>query len=161
MRIRHTYLTAMLAAACAALASTLAAAPPAAADCVSAGGTTHPLTLCSDGDVRVSNRTPLVAATPIALMTVMWTGRAARASASLSVTDGGGGGARVTDVRDLRQAAMSSPPSAVQVHHVAGVDARRRNRFGQWVLHSLFGDEVGVGRQRQDSCYVPATSSPA
>ena len=65
MRIRHTYLTAMLAAASAALASTLAAAPPAADDCVSAGSTTHPLTLCSDGDVRVSNRTPLVAATPI------------------------------------------------------------------------------------------------
>ena len=64
MRIRHTYLTAMLAAASAALASTLAAAPPAAADCVSAGSTTHPLTLCSDGDVPVSNRTPLVAATP-------------------------------------------------------------------------------------------------
>ena len=38
MRIRHTYLTAMLAAASAALASTLAAAPPAAADCISAGG---------------------------------------------------------------------------------------------------------------------------
>ena len=37
MRIRHTYLTAMLAAS-AALASTLAAAPPAAADCISAGG---------------------------------------------------------------------------------------------------------------------------
>jgi hypothetical protein len=38
MRIRHTYLTAMLAAASAALASTLAAAPPAAADCVSSRG---------------------------------------------------------------------------------------------------------------------------
>ena len=64
MQIRHTYLTVMLAAASAALASTLAAAPPAAADCVTAAGPT-PLTLCSDGDVRVSNRTPLVAATPI------------------------------------------------------------------------------------------------
>ena len=64
MRIRHTYLTAMLAAASAALASTLAAAPPAAADCVTAAGPT-PLTLCSQGDARVSNRTPLVAATPI------------------------------------------------------------------------------------------------
>ena len=40
MRIRHTYLTAMLAVASAALASTLAAAPPAAADCISAAGAT-------------------------------------------------------------------------------------------------------------------------
>ena len=48
MRIRHTYLTAMLAAS-AALASTLAAAPPAAADCVSAAGP-NPLTLCSQGE---------------------------------------------------------------------------------------------------------------
>ena len=63
MRIRHTYLTAMLAAASAALASTLAAAPPAAADCVTAAGA-NPLTLCSQGEARVSNRTPLVAATP-------------------------------------------------------------------------------------------------
>ena len=44
MRIRHPYLTAMLAAAFAALASTLAAAPPAAADCVTAAGPTpHPM----------------------------------------------------------------------------------------------------------------------
>ena len=60
MQIRHTYLTAMLAAASAALASTLATAPPAAADCVDGGG----VTLCSQGEARVSNRTPLVAATP-------------------------------------------------------------------------------------------------
>jgi len=60
MRIRHTSLTAMLAAASAALASTLAAAPPAAADCVDGGG----VTLCSQGETRVSNTTPLVAATP-------------------------------------------------------------------------------------------------
>ena len=59
MRIRHTYLTAMLAAS-AALASTLAAAPPAAADCVEGGG----VTLCSQGESRVSNRTPLPATTP-------------------------------------------------------------------------------------------------
>jgi hypothetical protein len=59
MRIRHTYLTAMLAAS-AAVASTLAAAPPAAADCVDGGG----VTLCSQGDARVSNRTPLPAITP-------------------------------------------------------------------------------------------------
>ena len=65
MRIRHTYLTAMLAAASAALASTLAAAPPAAADCVDGGGA-HPLTLCSYGDVRTSpGAASTVAATPI------------------------------------------------------------------------------------------------
>ena len=60
MRIRHTYLTAMLAAASAALASTLAAAPPAAADCVEGGG----VTICSQGEARVSNRTPLPDVTP-------------------------------------------------------------------------------------------------
>ena len=49
MRIRHIYLTAMLAAASAALASTLAAAPPAAADCVSSSGP-NPVTLCSQGE---------------------------------------------------------------------------------------------------------------
>jgi hypothetical protein len=63
MRIRHTYLTAILAVASAALGTTLAAAPPAAADCVTAAGPT-PLTLCSQGETRVSNTTPLVAATP-------------------------------------------------------------------------------------------------
>jgi hypothetical protein len=63
MRIRHTSLTAMLAAASAVLASTLAVAPPAAADCVSSRGP-DPVTLCSQGDTRVSNKTPLVAATP-------------------------------------------------------------------------------------------------
>jgi hypothetical protein len=62
MRIRHTYLTAMLTAS-AALASTLAAAPPAAADCVSSAGP-NPVTLCSQGDTRVSNTTPLTKATP-------------------------------------------------------------------------------------------------
>ncbi len=60
MRIRHPYLTAMLAAASAALASTLVAAPPAAADCVEGGG----ITICSQGDARVSNRTALPATTP-------------------------------------------------------------------------------------------------
>ena len=54
MRIRHTYLTAILAAASAALATTLAAAPPAAADCVTAAGPT-PLTLCSQGETRISS----------------------------------------------------------------------------------------------------------
>ena len=62
MRIRHTYLTAMLAAS-AALASTVAAAPPAAADCVSSAGP-NPVTLCSQGETRVSNKTPLPTATP-------------------------------------------------------------------------------------------------
>ena len=60
MRIRHIYLTAMLAAASAALASTLVAAPPAAADCVEGGG----ITICSQGETRVSNRTPLPYVTP-------------------------------------------------------------------------------------------------
>ena len=55
MRIRHTYLTAMLAAS-AALASTLAAAPPAAADCISSRGD-NPVTLCSQGETRKSNTT--------------------------------------------------------------------------------------------------------
>ena len=63
MAIRqHTSLTATLVTA-AALASTLAVAPPAAADCVSSHGP-NPVTLCSQGDTRVSNTTPLVAATP-------------------------------------------------------------------------------------------------
>jgi hypothetical protein len=63
MRIRHTYLTAMLAAASAVLASTLVAAPPAAADCVSSSGP-NPVTLCSQGDTRVSNRTSLPRSDP-------------------------------------------------------------------------------------------------
>jgi hypothetical protein len=62
MRIRPTYLTAMFAAS-AALASTLAAAPPAAADCVSAAGP-NPLTICSQGDARVSNTSTLPRSTP-------------------------------------------------------------------------------------------------
>ncbi len=94
MRIRHTYLTAMLAAS-AALASTLAAAPPAAADCITAAGP-NPLTLCSQGETRKSNTSPVPRATLISLLTVMWTGCATRASASLSMTEGSGG-ARVTD----------------------------------------------------------------
>jgi hypothetical protein len=63
MRTRHISLAVMLAAASAALASTLAAAPPAAADCVSSSGP-NPVTLCTQGDSRVSNRTPLPRATP-------------------------------------------------------------------------------------------------
>ena len=60
MRIRHTYLTAMLAAASAALAFTLATAPPAAADCIDGGG----VTLCSQGESRQSNTSPVPRATP-------------------------------------------------------------------------------------------------
>jgi hypothetical protein len=63
MRIRRTYLTVMLAAASAVLASTLAAAPPAAADCISGSGP-NPLTLCSQGEARKSNTSPLPQATP-------------------------------------------------------------------------------------------------
>lgn len=37
--------------------------PPAATDCVTAAGPT-PLTLCSRGETRFSNRTPLVATSP-------------------------------------------------------------------------------------------------
>ena len=41
----------------------IAAAPPAAADCVSSAGP-NPVTLCSQGDSRVSNRTPLSRSDP-------------------------------------------------------------------------------------------------
>ena len=41
----------------------IAAAPPAAADCVSSAGP-NPVTLCSQGDSRVSNKTPLTHGTP-------------------------------------------------------------------------------------------------
>jgi hypothetical protein len=60
--IRHTYLAAILAAS-AALASTLVAAPPAAADCISARGP-DPLTLCSQGESRKSNTSPVPRSTP-------------------------------------------------------------------------------------------------
>ena len=62
MPIRHIYLTALLAVS-AALASTLAAAPPAAADCISASGP-DPITLCSQGESRKSNTSPVPRATP-------------------------------------------------------------------------------------------------
>jgi hypothetical protein len=62
MRIKHIFLTAMLAAS-AALASTLVAVPQAAADCISAAGT-NPLTLCSQGESRKSNTSPVPRATP-------------------------------------------------------------------------------------------------
>ena len=60
MRIRRAYLTAMLAAASAVLASSLVGAPPAAADCIDGGG----VTICSQGDTRMSNRNPLPKVTP-------------------------------------------------------------------------------------------------
>lgn len=41
----------------------IAAAPPAAADCVSSKGP-DPVTLCSQGESRVSNLTPLTSGTP-------------------------------------------------------------------------------------------------
>ena len=58
MQVRQRYLMPLLAAA--ATAAGIAAAPPAAADCVEGGG----VTLCSQGDARVSNRTSLPAAEP-------------------------------------------------------------------------------------------------
>jgi hypothetical protein len=62
MRIKFTHVTAMLATAVA-LASTLVATPPAAADCISASGP-DPLTLCSQGESRKSNTSPVPRATP-------------------------------------------------------------------------------------------------
>jgi hypothetical protein len=61
VKVRQRYLIPVLGAAATAVG--MAAAPPAAADCVTAAGPT-PLTLCSQGETRVSNTTPLVAATP-------------------------------------------------------------------------------------------------
>jgi hypothetical protein len=64
MQIRHTSFAALLAVASAIAASTIAAAPPAtAAQCVSSRGP-NPVTLCSQGDTRVSNKTPLTSSTP-------------------------------------------------------------------------------------------------
>ena len=63
MRAQHIFLTAALAAS-AALASTLvAAAPPAAADCISASGPDN-VSLCSQGETRKSNTSPVPRATP-------------------------------------------------------------------------------------------------
>jgi hypothetical protein len=58
VQVRHRYLIPLLGPAATAVG--IAAAPPAAADCVDGGG----VILCSQGDTRVSNRTPLAAATP-------------------------------------------------------------------------------------------------
>ena len=62
MRIRQIFLTAMFAAS-ATLASTLAAAPHATAIGISATGP-NPLTLCSQGESRKSNTSPVPRATP-------------------------------------------------------------------------------------------------
>ena len=61
VRVRLRYLAPLLAAA--ATTAGIAAAPPAAADCVSSSGP-NPVTLCSQGESRVSNTTPLPRATP-------------------------------------------------------------------------------------------------
>jgi hypothetical protein len=58
VQLRQRYLIPLLAAAATAVG--IAAAPSAAADCVEGGG----VTLCSQGESRVSNRTPLPRATP-------------------------------------------------------------------------------------------------
>ncbi len=66
MRIRQTPLTAMLAASATlafTLAATLAAAPPAAADCISAAAPDL-VTLCTQGDARKSNTSPVPRSTP-------------------------------------------------------------------------------------------------
>ena len=99
MRIRHTYLTAMLAAASAALASTLAAAPPAAADCVSSRGP-NPVTLCSQVSPGSATRHPSRRPLLMSLIPVIWTGCATRASPSLSLADGGGDGGLWVLVRE-------------------------------------------------------------
>jgi hypothetical protein len=61
VQVRRRYLIPLLVAAATAVG--IAAAPPAAADCVTAAGP-NPLTLCSQGETRVSNRTPPVASSP-------------------------------------------------------------------------------------------------
>ena len=61
MQVRQRFLVPLMAAAATAVG--IAAAPPAAADCVSSRGP-NPVTLCSQGESRVSNRTPLPRSTP-------------------------------------------------------------------------------------------------
>ena len=58
VKVRQRYLIPLLGAAATAVG--IAVAPAAAADCVDGGG----VTLCSQGESRVSNRTPLPRATP-------------------------------------------------------------------------------------------------
>jgi len=62
MRIRHIRSTAIV-AAFAALASTLSVTPPAAADCISARGP-DPVVVCSQGESRKSNTSPVPRSTP-------------------------------------------------------------------------------------------------
>ena len=61
MQVRQRYLIPLLAAAATAVG--IAAAPPAAADCISAAGP-DPVTLCSQGESRKSNTSPVPRATP-------------------------------------------------------------------------------------------------
>ncbi len=61
MQLRQRFLIPLVAAAATAVG--IAAAPPAAADCVSSRGP-NPVTLCSQGDSRVSNTTPLTKSSP-------------------------------------------------------------------------------------------------
>ncbi len=58
MRTRQRYLVPLLAAA--ATAAGIAAAPPAGADCIEGGG----VTICTQGDARMSNRTALPVSEP-------------------------------------------------------------------------------------------------
>ena len=61
MQLRQGYLIPLLAAAATTVG--IAAAPPAAADCISARGP-DPITLCSQGESRKSNTSPVPMATP-------------------------------------------------------------------------------------------------
>ena len=58
MRVRQRYLMPLLAAT--ATAAGIAAGPPATADCIDGGG----VTICSQGDARISNTTTLPVAEP-------------------------------------------------------------------------------------------------
>ena len=61
VKVRQRFLILLLGAVATAVG--IAAAPPAAADCVSSRGP-NPVTLCSQGESRVSNTTPLTHSTP-------------------------------------------------------------------------------------------------
>ena len=61
MQLRQRYLIPLLAAAATTVG--IAAAPPAAADCISARGP-DTITLCSQGESRKSNTSPVPRATP-------------------------------------------------------------------------------------------------
>ena len=61
VKVRQRFLILLLGAVATAVG--IAVAPPAAADCVSSRGP-NPVTLCSQGESRVSNTTPLTHSTP-------------------------------------------------------------------------------------------------